>query len=66
MDRVAATGETVVITKHGRPVARLVAAVRDDEKPRSGYGCMKGTILDSASLGELLSTGERWDADHAK
>jgi prevent-host-death family protein len=66
MDRVAATGETVVITKHGRPVARLVAAVRDDDKPRSGYGCMKGTILDSASLGTLLSTGEHWAADHAK
>ena len=60
--RVAATGETVVTTKHGRPVARLLAATRNDEKPHSGYGCMNGTILYSAPLEDLLSTGERWDA----
>jgi len=27
---------------------------------------MKGTILDSSPLEELLSTGERWNADHTK
>lgn len=66
MDRVAATGETVVITKHGRPVARLVAALRDKKGPRTGYGCMKGTILYSAPAKELLSTGEQWEADGAR
>jgi len=35
MDRVAATGEVVVITKHGRPIAKLVAAERT-ELARSG------------------------------
>jgi prevent-host-death family protein len=65
MDRVATTGEVIVITKHGRPVARLVAAGRDDERPRSGYGCMRGTILHSAPDKQLWSTGERWDADRA-
>jgi prevent-host-death family protein len=63
MDRVATTGETVVITKHGRPVAQLVAASQDEKRPRSGYGCMKGTILDSAPIEHLFSAGERWDAD---
>lgn len=63
MDRVATTGETIVITKHGRPVAQLVAASHNEKRPRSGYGCMKGTILFSAPVEELLSTGERWNTD---
>ena len=62
MDRVATTGETVVITKHGRPVAKLVAASRDEESPRTGYGCMKGTVLSSRPTKKLLSTGEHWEA----
>ena len=68
MDRVATTGETIVITKHGRPVARLVAASCAEKRARTGYGCMKGTILYCAPVEELFSTGEHWDADrpHAK
>ena len=63
MDRVAATGETVVITKHGKPVAQLVAAPRAEKPPKSGYGCMRGTILWSAPDEELVSTGQVWEAD---
>ena len=62
MDRVASTGEEVIITKHGKPVAKLVAAQRTRKAPRSVHGCMRGTILSSA-VGDLFSTGERWDAD---
>ena len=63
MDRVAATGEAVVITKHGKPVAQLVAAPRAEKRPKSGYGCMKGTILWSAPDEELFSTGQNWEVD---
>jgi prevent-host-death family protein len=63
MDRVAATGEEVVITKHGEPVAKLVAAKRAARARRSVHGCMKGTILYSAPIEELYSTGETWSAD---
>ncbi len=63
MDRVAVTGETVVITKHGRPVAQLMAAPRAGKRARTGYGCMKGTILHSAPAKDLFSTGERWNAE---
>jgi prevent-host-death family protein len=63
MDRVAATGEEIVITKHGKPVAKLVAAQRARRAPRSVHGCMRGTILASAPIARLLSTTERWDAD---
>ncbi len=63
MDRVASTGEEIVITKHGKPLAKLVAAQRAPKAPRSVHGCMKGTILVSAPIADLLSTNERWDAD---
>ena len=63
MDRVATTGETVVITKHGKPVAKLVAAAEEAPHSSSGYGCMRGSILHSAPMKELFSTGKRWGAD---
>jgi prevent-host-death family protein len=63
MDRVASTGEEIVITKHGKPVAKLVAAQRARKAPRSVHGCMRGTILVSAPIAQQLSTNERWDAD---
>ena len=63
MDRVASTGEEIVITKHGKPVAKLMAAQRARKAPRSVHGCMRGTILVSGRVDKLLSTGERWDAD---
>lgn len=66
MDRVASTGEVIVITKHGKPVARLMAAERPKPLSRSVHGCMKGTILHSAPVEKLFSTGERWAADGRK
>jgi len=41
MDDVQATREPVVITKKGRPVAKLIAV---EEKPKPIFGCMKGQI----------------------
>jgi prevent-host-death family protein len=66
MDRVAATGEEIVITKHGKPVARLIAAQRQSKPRRSVHGCMRGTILRSAPIEQLYSTGESWSADERR
>ena len=41
MDDVARTGDAVVITKRGKPIAKLVPAV--DERPQA-LGCLKGSI----------------------
>ena len=41
MDEVAETGEPVVITKSGKPVARLVPL---QERPKSLWGAHKGLI----------------------
>jgi prevent-host-death family protein len=44
MDRVRETGAESTITKHGRPVARLVPCKRSAKRRRL-FGSMKGTVL---------------------
>jgi prevent-host-death family protein len=56
LDEVAETGETIVVTKRGRPVAR----VEPVEEPPS----LKGSVIYLVDDAELLfSTGEAWDAE---
>ena len=62
MDRVAATGEPVEVTKRGKPLVRLVPALDEKQARRSIFGAAKHRILFLAPDEELLSTGEEWDA----
>ena len=57
MDEVAATGEAIVITKNGKPVARLVQEVK---RPRKQFlGCMEGMI---EIVGDIVKTDPAvWD-----
>jgi prevent-host-death family protein len=48
MDEVQRSGEEIVITKHGRPVARLVPV--EDAMP-SAYGALRGT---TRSVGDII------------
>ena len=61
MDRVRERGEEYVITKHGRPVAKLVPVDDEDVKPKSAFGWMKGTVIE---YGDIISpVGEDdWEA----
>ena len=43
MDRVRETGTEYVVTKHGKPVAKLVPYDGPERKPF--FGSMKGTVL---------------------
>jgi prevent-host-death family protein len=43
MDEVQATRRPLVITKRGKPIAKLVP-VEENEMRRSIFGCMKGTV----------------------
>jgi prevent-host-death family protein len=43
MDRVRETGAQYIVTKHGRPVARLVPYKGKDA--RRSFGSMKGSVL---------------------
>ncbi len=49
------TPEGVVITKHGKPVARLIPYGRDGEEM---IGCLEEKIV---IRGDLESTGVSWD-----
>ncbi len=58
MDNVAKTREPVIITKRGKPVAKLVPA---EEQPKSLFGCMKGTV---EILGDIVSPLEvEWETE---
>lgn len=43
VDRVRETGVEYVVTKHGRPVAKVVPYAEPDR--RAVFGSMKGTVL---------------------
>ena len=57
LDDVAA-GEEIEITRHGRPVARLVPA----SGARSLKGSAEGIAMTAVDEAQLFSTGERWNA----
>jgi prevent-host-death family protein len=58
MDEVAETGETIVITKNGRPVAQLGPVV---ERPKTLLGLHKGQIT---ILGDIIEPiDEEWEAE---
>lgn len=57
LDEVSATGEEIVVTKHGRPVARVVAAV----EPAS----LRGSVTFNVSDDELTAPLDiAWQAEH--
>jgi prevent-host-death family protein len=60
VDEVARLGTEVVITKHRKPIARLLPV---EEVRSSFYGSLKGMILEE---GDLISPlDERWDFDES-
>lgn len=60
MDEIHLSHGEVVITKYGKPVAKLVAVETQAKKPV--YGFLKNSV---AIKGDIIgSTGEKWDADH--
>lgn len=57
LDHVEQTGEPLVVTKRGKPVAQVVAL--EGAEPVSLEGSV--TLLDCDD--DLLSTGEPWDSE---
>jgi prevent-host-death family protein len=56
LDDVAA-GEEIEITRHGRTVARLVAA----QGPHALKGRFSGVAMSAADDDDLFTTGASWD-----
>lgn len=57
----AAAGEEIEITRHGRPVARLVPPAG----ARSLKGAFHGHAVTATAEEDLFSTGEDWNASDA-
>lgn len=55
LDRLGPEG--IVITKHGKPVARVIPVQTEFA---TLIGCLKGKIR---IQGDILSTGLKWDAE---
>ncbi len=60
MDEVAKTHEPVIVTKRGKPVAKLVPVESEDER-KSWFGYMAGTI---EITGDIMAPieDEDWEA----
>ena len=56
LDEVAATKTPVVITKRGRPIAKLVPYV-----PPASTGSLTGSVV--REVGDPYGTGESWETD---
>ena len=60
MDMVNETHEEIIITKFGKPVAKLVMVDSKDSN-KSPVGFLKNTVT---IHGDIISpTGEKWDAN---
>ena len=60
VDEVARNREAIVITKRGKPVAKVVPIEPETETAHTGFGCMAGTIK---ITGDIISPiGEEWSA----
>lgn len=58
MDQVQQSREEIVITKHGKPVAKLVPV--DESGSRSVLGYLQGTV---EIVGDIVSPLEEWEAN---
>jgi prevent-host-death family protein len=59
LDEVQQKHEEIVVTKRGKPVARILP-IEEEKKPQL-FGRMKGT---GVILGDIISpSGEIWDAE---
>jgi prevent-host-death family protein len=58
MEQVNQSKTPVVITKRGKPIAKLVPV---ESEPRDGFGCMKGSVR---ILGDIISPIDvEWEAN---
>lgn len=60
LDRVSQAREEIVVTRYGKPIARL-SPVEEDDDQESVFGWLAGTVTIHGDI--VAPTGERWDAD---
>jgi prevent-host-death family protein len=57
LDQVSRSREPVIVTKRGKPVARIVSI----PQKKTAFGSMAGTVLVETDI--VSPIGETWDAD---
>ncbi len=60
LDQVDQGRQEVVVTRYGRPVAKLIPYEADDGDGRI-FGCLAGTVTIHGDI--VAPLGESWDAD---
>ncbi len=60
LDEVVQARREVIVTRYGRPVARLVP-YEDAESSPGIFGCLAGTVTIQGDI--VAPSGESWDAD---
>jgi prevent-host-death family protein len=63
IDEVNATGNAVVITKRGKPMARLIPFEdpTPKESPEAIFGCLRGMAAITGDIVSSLFTDEEWE-----
>lgn len=61
MDNVYKYNEEIIITKYGKPIAKLVPINEEKKFKASLLGSLEGLITISGDI--ISSTGEGWNAD---
>ena len=59
MDYVNQTHQSIIITKHNKPIARLTPII---ETPQDVFGCMKNTV--TIKLDIIAPIDVSWNADN--
>ncbi len=60
LDEIAATGETVVVSKRGRPVVQLVPAMLDGLYPQD---TLRGSVKIVGDVIVPTTSPDEWDAE---
>lgn len=60
LDRVKKTGQPLLITKRGEPIAQVVPPPPPELPKKTTFGCMAGTARELGDIVEPLG-GEDWE-----
>ena len=62
--RAAEAGQSIVITRRGRPVARLISVVEDQSEDlvelKTAFQALRSEIDGSVDVRDLVEEGRRW------
>jgi prevent-host-death family protein len=59
LDRVTRGREEIILTRYGKPIARLVPV--SETEPSGVFGWLRGTVTATDDL--VAGTGQEWEAD---